>query len=211
MDNLITFLQQRLPRPLPGKTAQVKMAPEPVSGGTARKMNAPDDAQPSSVLILLFPNNHQKWELALTLRSSNIDHGGQISFPGGRAESEEEAPQTALREAKEEIGINPDSVRIMGQLSDLYINNSDNIVSPVVGYTNTKPDFKINPLEVEEVFAIELDSLLQKRNLTVEEWKLKNYIYRVPYWDIHRVPLWGATAMILSEFLDLYREFLNEF
>ncbi|HET6527951.1 MAG TPA: hypothetical protein VFG39_04295 [Balneolaceae bacterium] len=62
---------------------------------------------------------------------------------------------------------------------------------------------------MEEVFAVELDSLLRKKNLTVEDWDLQTHTYRVPYWNIHRVPLWGATAMMLSELLDLYREFLK--
>ena len=183
------------------------MAPKPVNDGENRELNAPDDAQPSSVLVLLFPNRKEQWELTLTLRSHDIDHGGQISFPGGRSEPGEEIARTALREAEEEIGVPSDTVEIIGQLSKLYISPSNNIVSPVVGALKARPDFIINPAEVEEVFAIELDSLLHKKNLTVEDWELENYKYRVPYWDIHRVPLWGATAMMLNEFLDLYREF----
>ncbi|WP_372639088.1 NUDIX domain-containing protein, partial [Fodinibius sp.] len=100
MDPLITFLQNRLSRPLPGERSQLRMAPEPVDGGTQRNMTTPDDADPSSVLVLLFPNTEKRWELVLTLRTSHINHGGQISFPGGRAEPGEEAPQTALREAR---------------------------------------------------------------------------------------------------------------
>src|SRR5699024_9321533 len=200
MDNLISFLRRRLPKPLPGQAAQLKMAPKPVNDGENRKLNAPDDAQPSSVLVLLFPNREKQWELTLTLRSHDIDHGGQISFPGGRSEPGEEIARTALREAEEEIGVPSDTVEIIGQLSKLYISPSNNIVSPVVGALKARPDFIINPAEVEEVFAIELDSLLHKKNLTVEDWELENYKYRVPYWDIHRVPLWGATAMMLNEF-----------
>ena len=206
MDTLISFLQQRLSGSLPGRPSQVKMAPQPVNGGETRKMEPGSNSSPSSVLILLI-KHHGVWELALTLRSDDIDHGGQISFPGGRAEKNEDAPQTAIREAKEEIGVSEKSITIIGQLSELYINNSNNIVSPVVGYMDFMPDFTINPAEVEEVFTIKLDALLQKKNLTVENWDLKEYTYRVPYWNIHRVPLWGATAMILSECLDLYREY----
>lgn len=206
MDTLISFLQQRLAHPLPGKAAQIKMAPQPVNGGQVREMDPSGNTAPSSVLILLI-KYRKEWELVLTLRSDDIDHGGQISFPGGRAEEDEDAPQTALREAREEIGIDEKSVTVIGQLSELYIDNSNNIVSPVVGYMDYMPSFRTNPAEVKEVFTIKLDALLRKKNLTVENWNLKEFTYRVPYWDVHRVPLWGATAMMLSEFLDLYREY----
>lgn len=207
MDELITFLQHRLSGNLPGREAQVRMAPEPVNEGQRREMDPPDDVHHSSVLVLLVPNEEKKPELILTLRSDDIDHGGQISFPGGRAEEGESKAETALREAREEIGIPPSEVQIIGQLSDLYVSHSNNLVTPIVGTLKEGPTFKVNPREVEEVFAVELDSLLKKKNLTVEDWNLHTYKYRVPYWDVHRVPLWGATAMMLSELLDVYRDF----
>jgi len=210
MHQLITFLKRRLDKSLPGEKAQFKMAPKPVSGGQPRAMEAPESAHQSSVLVLLFPNQENDPELILTLRSSDINHGGQISFPGGRAEEGETITETALREAWEEIGIEQESVTIIGQLSDLYVRHSNNVVSPVVGIMENRPDFEVNPREVEEVFAVELRSLIQKKNLTVEDWNLSKHTYRVPYWDVHQVPLWGATAMMLNEFLDLYREFLNK-
>ena len=209
MHQLIQFLEDRLSRKLPGRKAQIKMAPEPVNEGKVREMDPPNNVNKSSVLILLFPNEEGQLELVLTLRSHDIDHGGQISFPGGRAEKNESLYQTALREAKEEIGVSPDTITIVGELSELYVSHSNNLVTPVIGFTNRRPDFNINPAEVEEVFAIELHSLLHKKNITVEDWDLHSYTYRVPYWDIHQVPLWGATAMMLNEFLDLYREFVN--
>jgi len=209
MLELATFLKDRLSQNLPGREAQIKMAPEPVAGGQAREMEAPDHANISGVLVLLFPNEENNPELVLTVRSRDIDHGGQISFPGGRAEENETIKETALREAQEEIGIDPESVTILGQLSDLYVRHSNNLVRPIVGFVNSRPDFDINPIEVAEVFAIEIDSLLHKKNLTVEDWDLRKHTYRVPYWDVHRVPLWGATAMMLNELLEIIREFKN--
>lgn len=209
MHQLIQFLEDRLSRKLPGRKAQIEMAPEPVDGGKIREMEPPDGVNKSGVLILLFPNEDDELELVLTLRSHDIDHGGQISFPGGRAEKNETLHQTALREAEEEIGVPSDTITIIGELSELYVSHSNNLVTPVIGFTDKRPDFNINPAEVEEVFAIELHSLLHKKNITVENWDLHSYTYRVPYWDIHQVPLWGATAMMLNEFLDLYREFVN--
>lgn len=210
MHPFITYLSQRLEKALPGLDAQLQMAPTPLSEGPTRKLEAPSHARSSSVLILLYPNNTGQLELVLTLRSRDIDHGGQISLPGGRSEEKESAAETALREAEEEVGITGSSVKILGLLSDLYISHSNNLVTPVVGYLGMQPELTLNPREVEEAFSVELDSLVNKKNLTVENWDLQKYAYEVPYWDIHEVPLWGATAMILNEFLELYREFKSD-
>lgn len=211
--NFYTFLEEQLKHGnLPGLASQVKMAPEPVSqNAEMRKLEAPSSANASSVLILLFPNSKDNLELILTLRASNINHGGQLSFPGGRSEKEETEVETALREAKEEIGIKPDNVHIAGLLTKLYVAHSDNYVTPVVGFLDYTPELTLNPAEVEEAFSVEVESLLGKENLTVENWDLrKSSTYKVPYWDVHRVPLWGATAMILSEFLELYKTYKQE-
>lgn len=204
------FLTQRLEQPLPGLDAQLKMAPKPLKSGPSRELQAPAGANISSVLILIFPNSEDRLELLLTLRSTDIDHGGQISLPGGRSEEDETSVETALRETCEEVGVDPESIEIAGLLSDLYVSHSNNLVKPVVGFLPQKPELTINRAEVEEAFAIELDSLVTKKNLTVENWDLQKYSYRVPYWDVHEVPLWGATAMILSEFLELYREYKSQ-
>lgn len=208
MHSFVDYLKQRLERSLPGLDAQLVMAPEPVDeNGPPRTLEPPDHARQSSVLILIYPNDESGLELLLTLRSSGIDHGGQISFPGGRSEKGESAVDTALREAREEVGIAPEKVEVIGRLTNLYVNHSNNQVVPVVGYLPEAPDLTLDPYEVEEAFSVELESLVGKKNLTVEDWELKNYKFKVPYWDIHRVPLWGATAMMLNEFLELYREF----
>src|SRR5699024_2540949 len=207
MEELTSFLQERLSKPLPGKASQLKMAPEPAGGNRRRKAAAPSGAQPSSVLVLLLPNQQNKWELVLTLRSNHIDHGGQISFPGGRREENETVAETALREAKEEVGVRPESVDLIGRLSNLYIRPSNNEVCPVVGFLPERPRFEINPDEVEEVFTIEIETLLHKKNLRIGNWTIEDRTLRVPFWDIHHVPLWGATAMMISELLDLYQEY----
>jgi 8-oxo-dGTP pyrophosphatase MutT (NUDIX family) len=217
MKNIIhdfhTFLEVQLKHgKLPGLPSQIKMAPKPVTeGADTRELEAPSSADASSVLILLFPNSEGRLELVLTLRSSNINHGGQLSFPGGRSEKGESEIETALREAKEEIDINREDVNIAGLLSKLYVAHSDNYVTPVVGFLDYVPELTLNPDEVEEAFSVEVESLLVKENLTVENWDLrKSATYKVPYWDVHRVPLWGATAMILSEFLELYEAYKQQ-
>lgn len=209
MHDLIPFLKSRLRNNLPGKDAQLRMAPKPIAEGPHRQLTPNSTAIPSSVLILLFPNENEDWELLLTLRSNDIDHGGQISFPGGRAEADETTTETALREAHEEVGIDPQQINTIGKLSKLFISHSNTQVTPVIGYMPASTHFIANPDEVEEIFTVELDSLITKKNLIEEQWKLQDYKYKVPYWDVHHVPLWGATAMMLNEFLDLYREYLS--
>jgi 8-oxo-dGTP pyrophosphatase MutT (NUDIX family) len=203
----IEFLKDRLKEPLPGIEAQLKMAPRPIAEAPPRKLEAPSNATVSSVLILMFPGDGEDLEVILTLRHKNLNHGGQISFPGGRSEEGETPTQTALRETFEETGIPAESIQVLGELSKLYVSHSNNFVTPVVGYAQSSPKLNLNPAEVEEAFTLKLDSLASKKNLSEENWNLKKHAYKVPFWDVHRVPLWGATAMILSEFLELYREF----
>lgn len=209
MHDFADFLKVRLKQPLPGQEAQRKMAPQPLDEENARVFDPAEDAIKSSVLVVFHPNKKGDPELILTLRSDDIDHGGQISFPGGRAENAETARETALREAREEVGIDPEEVQVLGELSKLYIGHSNNYVTPIVGFMDTIPKLQLDEREVQEAFSIELDSLLVKKNLMVEQWKLQTKHFHVPYWDVHRVPLWGATAMMLNEFLELYREYLS--
>ncbi|MDZ7691356.1 MAG: CoA pyrophosphatase [Balneolaceae bacterium] len=208
MHPFIDYLQKRLQQPLPGRGLHLKMAPEPVDEEMPNRMMDPTPhARQSSVLVLVYPNADDELELLLTLRSSHINHGGQISFPGGRSEDDETPVETALREAEEEVGISADKVTIVGTLTDLFVNHSNNDVTPVVGFMHQQPELTLDPHEVEEAFSVELESLLGKKNLTVEDWNLRDHTFKVPYRDVHRVPLWGATAMMLNEFLELYREY----
>ncbi|MEX0770683.1 MAG: CoA pyrophosphatase [Balneolaceae bacterium] len=202
-----SYLKNRLEKPLPGQEAHLQMAPAPVDGATAFRMEADEQASASSVMVLLFENECGIYELILTLRTDSISHGGQISFPGGRSDANESAVQTALREMEEEIGIGKKGVQVAGTLSQLFLERSNNLITPVMGYLPSKPDMKINPLEVEEVFCVPLEVLNSNKNLVKKPWNLREQTYEVPYWNIHSVPLWGATAMIISELMELYKEF----
>ncbi|PKD43411.1 CoA pyrophosphatase [Rhodohalobacter barkolensis] len=186
------------------------MCPFPVNGDPIQRQPNDDQGHPSSVLVPLFPEKNQKLNVILTLRTNSIRHAGQISFPGGRAEVNETPIETALRESHEEIGIEPETVNIAGSISPLYLDRSHNRISPFVGFLDKKPVLTRNPNEVEEIIIVEMDQLLSDRLLKREVWELQNRELEVPYWDIHRVPLWGATAMMMSELLELYQKFLNE-
>ena len=161
---------------------------------------------------MLHEKDSNQYEVLLTLRSQELPtHKGQISFPGGRADKNESIIETALRELQEEVGIPADKVNVLGQITSLYIPNSRNFVHPIVGFIQNIPELQLNPTEVSEAFFIDLDTLTNTNNRQIEDWMIRDKHYKVPYWNIHHsTPLWGATAMILSEFISLYNEYKLE-
>lgn len=192
----------KLSEPLPGIEAQFRMAP--LSAG-----NIPDRGKPppgirqSAVMLLLF-NSESDTECILTLRSNALlHHGNQISLPGGRKELDESAEETALRETYEEVGIHPDSVEILGQLTPLHVPVSGNVIQPVVGWMNGLPALRPDHREVAEAFTLPVRHFIDPVFLKKTNRILRGLDYEIPYWDVHRIPLWGATAMILSEFCEI--------
>jgi 8-oxo-dGTP pyrophosphatase MutT (NUDIX family) len=207
LQKLYQFLEERTRDDLPGLEAQLRMAPDPVDGVRNIPLEPEGSSRNSSVLALIHPGERGDIRIVLTHRTETIVHGGQLSFPGGASEENETPEETALREAEEEIGIKPSFITIAGTLSDLYVYRSNNLITPVIGFQDHKPTLIINPAEVQEAFTVSLDTLLQGDKLAKKSWTLNGKTYQVPYWDIHRVPLWGATAMMMSELIELYREF----
>ncbi|MEX2572873.1 MAG: CoA pyrophosphatase [Balneolaceae bacterium] len=206
----ISFLRDRILQPLPGSEAQLRMAPLPLDERCSLPMAPERRACVSRVMVLLCTMSDGRIDIVLTLRSESILHGGQISFPGGRAEAGERAVDTALRETEEETGIRKQKISVIGNISELYVHRSNHMVTPVLGSYSGKPEFRINPEEVQEAFTIPLDALVSEKHLAKESWTLQDTLHEVPYWNIHHVPLWGATAMILSEILVLYGEYLKD-
>lgn len=213
MDRFCEYLQSRIQEGLPGIAAQGKMAP--VDGGK-RPFRPPAGIryQDSAVLILItcpaFDDNG--YRVLLTLRSMDMPtHKGQISLPGGRIEKGETETNTAVREAWEEVGIHSNNIKVLGRLTSLYIPNSMNYVHPVIACADKELFLVPNNREVEEAFFVGLDDLANPGRLRSENWVIHDRVYRVPFWDIHdTTPLWGATAMILSELVELYRIFEAE-
>lgn len=202
------FLKERLQQSLPGKNAHNRMLPEPADNSPELPQKSIDSSgHPSGVLVPLFPGDAGDLHVILTVRTESIRHAGQISFPGGRSDSDETIIETALRETHEEIGIPSSKIEVRGTLSPFYLYRTDNRITPVVGTLHDKPDMRRNEAEVAEIITVRLDDLLSQSYLKREKWELSNATYWVPYWDFHRVPLWGATAMMMSELLEIYEEF----
>lgn len=201
------YLKERSKNELPGREAQMKMSPIPLDPDFVLPRQQSETAHPSSVLIPLYPDDKNQLHVILTVRTESIRHAGQISFPGGRREGDESLEETALRETHEEIGVPKDLIEIAGRITPLYLHRTDNQITPYVGFLKEKPNLIPNPAEVKEAFTAPLNGFISNQNFVKEEWELSYATFEVPYWDIHEVPLWGATAMMMSELLEIFREF----
>jgi 8-oxo-dGTP pyrophosphatase MutT (NUDIX family) len=200
-------IRERLAAPLPGREAQFKMAFAHRVEEFRRRLNPPDDAKIACVLITLWEEGGD-WRTALIRRTENPRdrHSGQISFPGGRHdEGDDSFPYTALREAKEEIGIEPEQVEILGRLTELYIPVSNFAVYPFVGMLNEAPKFQLQPGEVEQVYAPALSHFQNPASRSTSDVMVGGQflVREVPCFLLEGRAVWGATAMILSEFLAL--------
>jgi len=204
-NEFIQTLKQGLAQPLPGEKFQLRMT----SNRRIREMMNYDHTQEpikSSVLILLFPGKaNSKPTFVVTLRPTYEGiHSGQISLPGGRYEViDETLMQTALRETSEEIGMDPEKVTIIGQLTELYIPPSNYLVQPFVGFTNGVPIFNAEPKEVKKIIEIPVKELLNNKNLVEKVITAGGFQFTAPAFSIDGTTIWGATAMILSEFKEI--------
>jgi len=209
LDSLtIKDVQRALQGPLPGVAGQKKMAPQPRPEDRSR-WPEPEDCLDAGVLLFLYPHstNSKAPELHLVLiRRPDYEgvHGGQISLPGGRREAEESLQATALRETREEVGVPPDTVKIIGHLSPLYTPPSNFCIYPFVGYRADRPAFRPHPYEVAAILELPLSYLLNPSIRKEELWHFaKNGTRRIPFFDVFGHKVWGATAMMLSEFVTL--------
>ncbi len=202
LKSIIEKSAQILQQPLPGKKAQQLMAPS----FRGDELPLPKEVKESSVLLLLY-EEFGEVRITLTKRSDKINyHRGQISFPGGKVDaSDASLLAAALRENKEELGIPENQVEILGSLTDLYIPITNFRVYPFVGYVSEKPVFIANPHEVAEVISFPVQTLLEAKTRKEKEWKHKGVTYLKPYFDYEGHIIWGATAMILSEFAQCLR------
>ena len=198
----LQLLEKKLKEDKPGLDAQLKMTPRPRPGHL--KYDEVDaSCARAGVLVLLYLWNDSLF-LALTRRTEQVRfHQAQISFPGGRQEPGEDLVQTALRETEEELGVHPDLPRLLGMLTPLYIPPSNTCIHPVVAFLPERPEFIRAPKEVEEVIEVPLLHLRDPLNLHEEVWTIRGIPARVPFYLFKGHKIWGATAMVLAEFLEI--------
>ncbi|MCK9611475.1 MAG: CoA pyrophosphatase [Bacteroidales bacterium] len=208
LTKIIEFLKQRLQKELPGISAHSKMIPQ------VRHLEffpVPETARKSSVLFLLFKKNSKICTLIIKRPPYNGVHSSQISFPGGSFQKTDILlKNTALREAEEEIGINKKHVEIIGSLTELYIPPSNFLVKPFIGYTKYSENFIPDKREVEKIIITEIDKFMDVKNLKTKKIKIQSGLdFETPYYDICGETVWGATAMIFSEFTEIMKEYVG--
>lgn len=192
---------------LPGVEAHSKMAPSH-RNRLISNSKGPGFARKSGVLILLFPDDDGEINTVFIKRNEYDGvHSGQIAFPGGKfEESDYDIIATALREAEEEVGISKNAVKIIGQLSDLFVPPSNFIISPVVAISDFKPDFIPDKNEVAEIFTVPLNFFLKQGSSGDYKISYRTEMVNVPGYYCKNHLIWGATAMIMSELLQVYTD-----
>ena len=205
MENILQQLTLVLQGPLPGEVAQFKMAPQHRAkradqGGIA-------NFRPSAVMVLLCEDQDGNFFIPLTKRHAYAGvHSAQVSFPGGKFEPDDgDLASTAKRECYEEIGIA--DIEILGQLSPLHIPVSGFIVQPFVGKCLLKePQFELQAREVQKLLRLNPLELL-KADLVKEGYIEIGEGQEIfcPWFEVENERVWGATAMMLSEFKEILK------
>lgn len=195
----VTRLEAALGGTLPGADAQARMAPRP-----AREWPAgfdPARIQHAAGLLLLFPRDDRA-HLVLTVRADTLgQHSGQVSMPGGVIEAGETFERAALREAHEEIGLALQGVRILGALTPLDIPVSGFRLHPIVGAAAVPPALRPSDAEVARILEIPVDRLMDPGCQAWKSISREGQAVSAPAFVVERDEIWGATAMVLAEFL----------
>lgn len=202
IDAIQNFLNHQ---PLPGESSHQKMA------HALRKVEfslPAENTKQSAILIILFEKN-EEWNVILIQRNSGgprDKHAGQIGFPGGKKdETDPDLMYTALREAQEEIGIDLAMVDVLGKLTPMYIPVSKFMVNPYVAYSRQNSGWKKQDAEIQSILEVPLQVFNDPNVLIETKIKIDDAITinHVPAFMVNEHIIWGATAMILRELLDI--------
>ena len=164
----------------------------------------PTKYKKAGVLILLIKDNDdEEYKILFTKRSEQLKtHSGEVSFPGGKwEEGDSNLYQTALRESNEEINLNMENVTKLGPLNFLLSRHKIE-VNPFVGYLNQSQDFKGN-FEIDEIFTVPISFLMNEENIEYKEFNRKDLKVYIPSWVYNGNRIWGLTAMIAADFLNI--------
>lgn len=160
-------------------------------------------ARGSAVLAPIYEHDGVA-HVILTRRSPALRvHSGEVSFPGGGRDGDEDLADTARREAHEEIGLHPALVEIIGELDHLSTVTSNSFIVPYVGLLAGRPDLVASPAEVDAVLHVPLAELLDPDVFREERWDLFGTERSIYFFELHGDTVWGATAAMLRQLLGL--------
>ena len=199
-DDLLSAFQ----KPLPGRASHDQLMSYHRPHAHEARLLVPPPKE-SAVIMLLF-EKMEEWNTLFIERPTNQGtHSGQLAFPGGKLEADETHAEAALRETFEEVGVLPDALEIIGQLTELYIPPSHYIVQPFVAIAREPLTWTINPSEVVRTLEVPLHTLLHKEALGshLVELNQNGTRLQVSGFSIEDKILWGATAMMIQEFRQL--------
>jgi 8-oxo-dGTP pyrophosphatase MutT (NUDIX family) len=193
-----------LPDPLPPPLDA--LMPVRTDGGTWRVPGTTGipAGRPAAVLVLVYPDDAGDARVVLIERPSYDDrhHSGEVSFPGGKAEPDDaDAVATALREATEEVGLDPDAagVRVVGALDPLWIPVSDFAVTPIVAIAPRRPQMVASPAEVVRIIEPPVATFVPDAPVATVERRISGWSVRYGHYEVDGLSVWGATARILSQ------------
>ncbi len=191
---------------LPGVLSHNKIMNAEVRRFLFEDFNEGKPPKESAVLALVYPDKTGVAKMVFILRKTyDGHHSGQIAFPGGKREIFDiDLQATALREAQEEVGVSVDKVQIIKKLTMLHIPVSNYNVQPFLGITLQTPAFVKDLEEVQEILEIPFASIVNNELVSLER-QYKSKPYKLKAFDFDGLKIWGATAMILSEIVDLYQ------
>jgi 8-oxo-dGTP pyrophosphatase MutT (NUDIX family) len=167
---------------------------------------------PSAVLIPIF-DKQGEYYILFTKRTERVKaHKGQISFPGGAYEKEDRTlVNTALRECAEEIGLPAEAVEVLGELDDMPTMTTDYLISPFVAVIPWPYQLKVDPMEVDEIIEVPISALLDKNCRSQETDTLRGQPITTYFYYYQGKVIWGATARILNQFLDIWTEVAKQY
>ncbi len=197
--------------PLPGQESQYKMAPIERLQELKEIALKQKNPKTAAVMAMFYPDQQAETKLMLILRKTYKGvHSNQVGFPGGKVEPQDQnLVETALRETEEEIGVKATSIRVVKEMTNIYIPPSNFIVQPYLGFVEESPSFSPQDDEVEKLIEVNvLDFLDDSKVITKTLTTSYATDIEVPAFKLNGYVVWGATAMMLSEMKDLLKPVL---